>query len=206
MNPPNERPRAATQFQIEAAADDPANVTVEQLRQMVQTMLATRFNLESHRETQEAPVYMLTIANSGIKFKEASGEEYLPPPDFSTLGSAGGPTLRGKSTMTKLAQFVTAFINPLGFVTGDLPSHVEDKTGLTGLYEYELVLPVPGGGARGENSASPVAAADTATRSFGWRAPAMADALEHQLGLRMQLQKVKTEVLVVDKVERPSEN
>jgi uncharacterized protein (TIGR03435 family) len=34
----------------------------------------------------------------------------------------------------------------------------------------------------------------------------MADALEHQLGLRMQLQKVKTEVLVVDKVERPSEN
>ena len=206
MNPLGERPRGSTMFQVSATAENAATVTLEQLRQMVQSMLAERFKLEFHLETQEVPIYALVMGNSGIKFKESSGDESLPAADFSTLASAGGPTLRGKSKISNLAQFVSAFINPIGFVTGDLASHVEDKTGLAGIYEYELVLPVPGGGSRGQNAAPPGAPEDTATRSFGWRAPAMADALEHQLGLRLQRQKISAEVLVVDKVDLPSEN
>jgi uncharacterized protein (TIGR03435 family) len=207
MNPPDERPRAVPGFQVEAVAENAATVTLEQLRLMLQAMLADRFKLEFHRETQEVPIYVLGIANGGIKFKEATGEESLPTADFSTLGTAGGPTLRGRSRISKLAQFVSAFINPTGFITGEVASHAEDRTGLPGVYEYELVLPIPGGGSRGANPAPQGRVNDTAAgRSFAWRAPALAEALEEQLGLKMQLQNVRSEVLVVDKVEKPSEN
>jgi uncharacterized protein (TIGR03435 family) len=211
-NAVNERPRGTVLYQIEAAAENPSTVTLEQLRQMMRTMLVDRFKLESHVEMQEAPIYAMVIANGGIKFKETtdkSGEEYMLTPS-GRGGPTGGPILRGKSRLDKLAQFVSGFINPLGMITGELASHAEDKTGLTGIYEYELALPLPGGGARGPDGGivrPPTASApDQPTRSYGWRAPAMSNELEHQLGLKLQLQKVRAEVLMVDKVERPTEN
>src|SRR6185503_3923284 len=46
-------------YQIEAIVDDPATATTEQMTQMVQTMLAERFKLKFHRDTQEVPGYVV---------------------------------------------------------------------------------------------------------------------------------------------------
>jgi uncharacterized protein (TIGR03435 family) len=108
----------ATAFQVEAASADPSTTTRQQLRQMLQAMLADRFKLEVHRETQESPGYALVVAGNGPGLKEIAGEydeetRFLSP---------------GRSTMGKLAQRLAHEIN----------SPVVDKTGLAGAYEYRL--------------------------------------------------------------------
>jgi len=80
--------------------------------------------------------------------------------------------------------------------TGSIPSQlgrvVVDKTGLTGEYDFELkwTPDLPAGG--------PVDAAPAG--------PSLFTALEEQLGLRLQTGRAPLDVLVIDKVEKPSEN
>jgi len=204
---PSGPPRQPDPFQIDAVAEDPTTVTTEQLRQMVQTMLTERFKLKSHREMRDVPGYSLVVAKNGTKLKPVSGEEELPFVDYSTIPSLGGPTLRGKTKVDKLIQFVNGFINPTGFVTSQLPSYVTDKTGLTGIYEYQMIMPVPGGAAgRSTNPVPQGIPGDRASGSFAWRGPAFAEAMKDQLGLEMKEEKGPIEILVVDHVEKPSEN
>jgi len=61
-------------FQIEAVADDPEHVTKGELKLMLQTLLEDRFKARVHLESREVDGYALTIAKSGIKFKETSGD------------------------------------------------------------------------------------------------------------------------------------
>ena len=60
-------------FDVEAEAPDPPASTIEQLRQMLQTMLADQFHLAFHKETKEFSGYYLTPAKDGFKLKEAAG-------------------------------------------------------------------------------------------------------------------------------------
>jgi uncharacterized protein (TIGR03435 family) len=79
---------------------------------------------------------------------------------------------------------------------------VVDKTGLSGVYEYEFVMPnFVGGGQRGAPG-EPQPAAPALDRAGAWSA-----ALEAQLGLRLQAEKaVPTQRLVIDHVELPTPN
>src|SRR5262249_42290331 len=61
-------------FQIEAAAEKPASTTTAQLRQMLQSLLANRFNLRIHSESQEVPGYALHTSKGGLKLHTVSGE------------------------------------------------------------------------------------------------------------------------------------
>lgn len=75
------------------------------------------------------------------------------------------------------------------------------------LIEYQLVMPVPGGASgRGANPVPQGIAGGRASQSFAWRGPAFADAMLDQLGLEMKVEKSPLEVLVLDQVEKPSEN
>lgn len=80
-----------------------------------------------------------------------------------------------------------------------------DKTGLSEVYDYEFYLPLPQAGQRG-NGPGQIAGPPTPAEVFAWRAPAIATALEKQLGLRLQAEKVRAEVIVVDQVEKPTPN
>jgi uncharacterized protein (TIGR03435 family) len=194
-------------FQIEALADDPSAVTTDQMRLMVQSMLSNRFKLRTHREVQEVPGYVLQVSKNGLKLQEASGDETPLAVDYSVLGM---PVLRGKASLAEFRRFIMGFSNPTGFVNLDLSSYVIDRTGLTGIYDFALAMPVPGGGGtRSESSGPPQYALDdprSASERYNWRGPALAEAVEKQLGIRMQAQKVPVEVLVIDQVERPSPN
>ena len=106
---------------------------------MLQTMLADRFKLKVHRETQEVQTYALRIARKPPNLKEASGDIELPRLD--------GIDIKGKASLDELARFLTEFA--IGFANlGYLDSPVVNKTGLTGIYDYEFRLSMKGG-ARG---------------------------------------------------------
>ena len=73
-------------FQIEAVADDTEHVTDRELKLMLQTLLEDRFKVRAHLEMREVEGYNLTIAKSGIKFKETSvdakAEVTTPTPSY----------------------------------------------------------------------------------------------------------------------------
>lgn len=166
-------------YDIDAVSQNPSTSTVGQLRQMLQAMLADRFKLTIHRETRESAGYALVVAKNGIKLKEFFGDE---KPPFDTHTEKGQPVIKGSSPLTQLCPSLRRLVD----------GPIVDKTGLSGSYDYEFVVPgLPVQGGRG--GVGP----DTADIS---------DALQEQLGLRLQRERVQLDVIVIDHIERPSPN
>jgi uncharacterized protein (TIGR03435 family) len=120
------------QFDIAAKAES-ADATRDEIRSMLQTLLAERFQLALHRETREMPAYSLVLAKSGSKLKAAA------PDSKSGMAPAVGPggeerTVFGASPLKLL---VNMLANSLG-------SPVVDKTALDGLYDYTFEWPNAG--------------------------------------------------------------
>jgi bla regulator protein BlaR1 len=180
----------------------------EEMKLMLQSLLEERFQLRLHRETKELPVYALTVAKGGLKLQAASCTEYDPNnppprpapgqkrPDFcGNLGAGGsGPT----QTMDAFGITMTQFLGFLPNYTGRV---VIDKTGFTAKFNAHLVFerdPAPGPGAKGDPENRP-AQIDSSV-------PSLFTAIEEQLGLKLESTKGPVEVLVIDRIERPSEN
>jgi uncharacterized protein (TIGR03435 family) len=185
-------------FQLDAVAENPSTVTTAQLRSMLQTMLADRFKLKTHREPQQVQGYALTVARSGAKLKQVTGDEEAPA--LALLG--GNPGIKGRSSLEKLALFLTQFVN------GD-PIEIPfvDRTGLTGIYEYEFPISLSRGGQRG--AAQPLAGpppVQSRPERMTEAAANLSGAMEDRLGLRLQPEKLPVEVVVIDQVEKPSPN
>jgi len=194
-------PELQPTYYVNAAAEDPSRTTKAELRQMLQTLLMDRLNLKVHRETKEVDGWVLTVGTSGVKFKETSGEEepagMRPTPAALAAGGARGAVsdgilpsvMKGKIRINHLAQSLTTMAQ----------APVLDQTGLTGLYDITFTIdvipspPNPGGG-RGGGAPGP---------EFS---PPLPKALEDQLGLHLERAKVPVESLVVDHVEKATEN
>jgi uncharacterized protein (TIGR03435 family) len=113
-------------WDIAAKAKGDGAVTPEQAKQMMETLLADRFQLKVHRETKEMPVYALVVAGkaaSKLKESAADAEEMMR--------MRGGRTTQIETTKGSLEQLVTQ-------LSGTLGKPVLDKTGLTGEYDYKL--------------------------------------------------------------------
>jgi uncharacterized protein (TIGR03435 family) len=192
-------PGGSNGFEIEGAAENPATATREQLKQMLQAMLADRFKLTLHREFRDGQGYALRVGRRGAKLKEVMEQERSSPWLFFANGQR---TLRGKTGLSELAHFLGTTIHSVDVAGGIEHVPVVDKTQLTGIYDYELVLPSVGipGGARGDGAAPGGLPSDSDAAS------ALSDALEEQLGLRLQKEKVSIEAIVIDHVEPPSPN
>jgi uncharacterized protein (TIGR03435 family) len=152
----------------------------EQVNLMEQSLLADRFKLKVHFETREMPIYALVIAKGGPKLTPAKdGERSM----LSALhGSDQGSEMN--ATAVTIARFAQS---PIWGRGGRL---VVDQTGLTGTYDFTLKW-MPDG------LANPNADADT---------PSVFTAIQEQLGLRMVPSKAQVEVIVIDHIEKPSEN
>ena len=180
------------------------NATVDQMYgPMLQVLLEDRFKLKIHRETRELPVYVLTAAKSGSKLrasKEGSCTVFDPshppaqpergqrPPNLCGRASIGrnGATITFDGFGMSMAVFAGGTLARLGM---DRP--VIDQTGLQGIFDLHLEFDAP-------NALPDGAAADVS--------PSIFTALQEQLGLRLSPDKGPVDVLVVDHVERPSEN
>ena len=172
-----------------AAWQDPKNQPAL-LQEMLQAVLADRFHLVVHRDSKEKSVYNLVIAKTGPKFHETTPDEPRP---------AGG-TLPGGAVMGQGANGATHMYNmPMGVLAALLTSKsdrtVLDKTGLAGRYSIDIQEPAQ----VAAPSTNPNAPNEEEQR------PAIADALKG-LGLELKPAKEQVEKLVIDHVEKPSDN
>jgi bla regulator protein blaR1 len=194
-------------FNIEAkvaASDAPKlkGLKPDQRWLMLLPVLEDRFNLKFHHESRELPTYALVIAKGGLKLKEARpGDTY--PNGFKGPGGATGMFLdRGK--LTGQGVNIAGLINML--VLQGMDRAIFDKTGLTGKYDFTLqwtpdnappaMAGAPEGGPPGSEGAPQPDAGG----------PSLLTALEEQLGLKLEPQKERLDVIVVDHIEKPSEN
>jgi uncharacterized protein (TIGR03435 family) len=182
-------------FQIEAVADNPETTTTAQLRAMLQTLLANRFNLRLHRETQNVQAYVFHVDKNGPKLKAASGD--IEPPTRTP-----GIGIHGKTSLDELARYLTDFVVAFANL-GNIDTPFLNRTGLTGTYEWAFQLRPSGGGARGgaTNDGPP-----SRELRLSQLASDMSDAVEEQLGLRIDTEKLPVEIIIVDHVEKPTEN
>jgi uncharacterized protein (TIGR03435 family) len=165
-------------YDIAAKAEGDATPSKDEFRAMVRSLLADRFKLQVHREKKEMPVYALVVAKNGPKLKpSANGTEHQ-----SRLGVKGRnyEVTMHKVTMDEIISMIrNAFL--------DRP--VVDQTGLRETYDATL----------------------TYTPNLPNRTAELTDisifsAVEEQLGLKLAPQKAMIDMLIVDHVEKPSEN
>ena len=168
--------------------DDQRNTLGEQMRERMRGLLADRFQLAVHRETREAPVYALLVAKGGPKL------EAVPE------GSGGPSGLRGRGPGQ-----LTGTSAPLQFLANSLSRQlgrpVIDKTSLKGHYNFTLQWTPEGNGVPG--APLPPGVEFPPPDPNG---PTLFTALQEQLGLRLESQKGQVEMVVIDRVEKASEN
>ena len=170
---------AGDHFDISAKAPGDGDPARDDVRKMVQSLLAERFQLRLRRETREMPVYALVVGKGGAKLTENSADGPM-----MTMKSPA-PETEMTFTGAPLQMLVRQLRQPTG---GDRP--VLDKTGLTGRYDFVLKTRL-----------------DPASRSTtGPDGESFFTTIEEQLGLRLESQKAPLEILVIDRVERPSDN
>jgi uncharacterized protein (TIGR03435 family) len=156
-------------------------------QRMLQALLADRFKLVVHTETKEFPVYVLTLAKNGPKIREAkAGDTYengYKLPNGKPSGAGFNSDEEGKVS----AQGVTTE-NFAQWLSRQVGRTVIDKAGLTGRYDFALSW------TKDEDV------------SAGAGGPTILDAIQQQLGLKLESGKGPLEIIVVDHAEKPSVN
>jgi bla regulator protein BlaR1 len=169
---------------------------------MLQALLEARFRLKVHRETRELPVYALTIAEGGPNLQPFQGN--CTPRDFDKPPSeadCGASRLYGSEVQMKaatMAQLCAAF-------SALLDQHVIDKTGMGGRFNFDLDLPADDSGHLNRPRSLPATSDPTTPRA----PPILFNAAEiamKKLGLNIEPTEGPGDFLVIDHVERPSEN
>jgi uncharacterized protein (TIGR03435 family) len=172
---------------------------------MLQALLEDRFKLRIHRESKEAPAYALVVAKGGSKLEASKAgsctpvdltqsarpqlEPGQPPPCGSSSAGRDGLLKAQGWSMANLCRFLTTHLN----------RKVVDKTGITGVFDVRLDLHV-------DELFGPTLAnmADDSDLAPDPAARFREDLLK--LGLGLESFKDTAEFLVIDHVERPSEN
>jgi uncharacterized protein (TIGR03435 family) len=163
------------------------------LQAMLQALLVERCKLAVHREVKEVGVSSLVLAKGGPKFKET--DPTVEHPDGMKL-PWGGVMAFSNGTMSFYGATMASFASMMSsFGNGGRP--IQDKTGLTGKYDIVLKLGAMMGGAQNEPQ-SATAASDPGGSMI---LPVLND-----LGLKLESAKGQVETLVIDHMERPSEN
>lgn len=210
-------------FAIDARVE--GNPTKDQVRLMMQSLLADRFKLAVHMETREVPVFDLVLAKPGKTGPKLIPHSQGPPcPDslvpleeareremHGAVGDAfplncetagmqvrNGMRLVGSrnSTVPLLANAIYSY----GAMAGEVDRSVVDKTGLDGSFDFTIEY------RPGENDRLRRALPNAADAPSDPSGTPFLNALREQLGLKLDSSKGPIQTLVVDHVERPSAN
>ncbi|HEX4138281.1 MAG TPA: TIGR03435 family protein [Bryobacteraceae bacterium] len=182
-------------FTIEAKPDAAAPENADQMRLMVQSLLADRFKLTLHRETRQQQVYELVTAKTGPKLTEAT------PADLNGQVGLWGA---GQGGIVGTAVSIADLVNHL---TQRLDHSVIDKTGLSGKYDFRLnYVPEPSQGDLILFGPPPPGATLSGATPPADSGPSIFTALQEQLGLRLESARGPVEVLVIDHAEKPDAN
>ena len=188
-------------YEINAKAEGNASVTM-MLGPMMQRLLEDRFQLKIRRETSEGPVYFLTVTRGGAKlhpFTEGSCTPWsVPPPPLQPGTKYCGNMINGiSSSVEALGSTLEGFCRTLRIL---LDRPVIDKTGIKGRFDIRVKFPREGTTLDGLRLNGPPQAADPIGPS------SIFAALQEELGLKLESGRGPVETLVIDRIERPSEN
>ena len=175
----------------------PGATNPDEITPRLQSLLAERFKLAAHREKKEVSVFWLVLAAKdgrlGPKFHRSTADcPLVAPPPACTMRLTSSSLVTGGSPMI-------AFVNVLSQLT---QRTVIDRTGLTGFFKADLkwtsdepsaAAPTPPGGI------------ETPPRADS-NGPPLLTALQEQLGLKLESRKSLVDLLVVDRIEHPTEN
>jgi uncharacterized protein (TIGR03435 family) len=192
-----------TMFDIQAKADSASDEKLAKLstaqewmekQHMLQVLLADRFKVKAHWETREGPTYNLVIAKNGSKLNEAKGE----PPDPESLkrwGDRPMPPLYQQGDSQAGFDYIgyQCSTDDLAKMLAVQFGHpVTDKTGLTAKYNFKMHYHGTRLSDRSADDLDPVPPLDTA--------------IQDQLGLKLEPARGSSQLLVIDHIEKPSEN
>ena len=196
----------STSIDVTATYPSGTRPTDQDVRIMVRNLLRDRFGFIAHKEQREVPIYSLTLARKDGRLgtqmarSEVDCAKWIadkrPTVDAGGVSSVAPSGKRPACGMVATRKFLTGGTRTMEQLAvtlqsvGGLGRPVFDRTGLAGAYDIDLKwTPV---GNDGETTASDSASIFTA--------------LQEQLGLKLAPDKTREEVLVIDKVERPTLN
>jgi uncharacterized protein (TIGR03435 family) len=175
-------------FDILAKPDAEGIPNRKQIDIMMQKLLADRFKLKFHHEQKELPVYAIVIGKNGPKLTKSEADPNGLP---RLLFQGFGVLPVHNASLSDFAMVMQAAV---------LDRPVVDHTGLTGKWDFTLKWTPD----------------ETQFATFGVRIPPPADnasappdlftAMQEQLGLKLEPTKAPVDVLVIDQIEKPSEN
>ena len=175
-------------FDINGQPDLEGAPNTEQLRGMMQKLLAERFKLSFHRDQRELAVYAIVVAPGGPKLTKSGGDPNgLPGLFFRGLGML--PVTN--ATITDLARTLQGAV---------LDRPVVDRSGITGRWDFTLNWTPDEGQFAQLGVRVPPPSGDANAP------PGLFTAMQEQIGLKLDSTKAQVDVLVVDAVEKPSEN
>ncbi len=178
---------SSDKFDIDAVPDVPGTPDVNQLKTMLQKLLADRFALKFHRETKTMSAYVLTVAKNGPKLEKSENPGGLPGLFFRQLG-----------VLTVMNATMGNFTSLMQTAVLDRP--VVDQTGLEGKWNFNLKWTPDESqfSGMGMKVPPPSDAADAP--------PPLFTAIQEQIGLKLEAGKAPVPVLVLDNVAQPSAN
>jgi uncharacterized protein (TIGR03435 family) len=172
-------------YDIVAATPGDSRPTLDQQMAMLRTLLAERFKLAVHRESRELPVYELTVARRGAKLEKSTATDQQP-----LLVNKVFPThIELPARNATMAQFASMLQRSV------LDRPVVDKTGLTGRYDFSLEWTPDETQFDGRLPASLTSSGEK---------PDLFAALEAQIGLKLESSRGSVDVIVIDRVDRPT--
>ncbi len=180
-------------FDLLGRPDTPGQPSREQLKIMFRKLLADRFQLKFHLEKRELPAYTITVLKAGPKFEASTADPSVG------LGVGFGLAPGGAVNFIVRNAPFASIANALQGNLLDRP--VVDLTGLTGRYDFSVkftpdpsqlakVGPIPAG----TNAPDPDAPPDIYA------------AFQQQLGLKLESTKTAVDVMVIEKIQKPSDN
>lgn len=178
-------------YDVEGKPDTPGQPSRDQMKLLFQQLLVERFQLRFHIEKRELAVYALEVLKTGPKITVSNGD----PNDFPGIGFGREPgviSLVGRNTgLNGVAN---------GLQSNILDRPLVDRTGLTGRYDFTLRwTPDP---TQWANFGVPA----TANPGDLDPPPDIFTAFQQQLGLKLQPTRALVDVMVIDRVEKPSPN
>jgi len=177
-------------YDIAAVPEQEGVPNAEQLRTMIKKLLADRFKLTFHHDQKELAAFVLTVGKNGQKLTPTQMKG--PLPGLGIRPGAGGITL---NMMNATIGDFTSFLQ---MIVLDRP--VVDQTSIKGRYDYQCTFAPDDSQFNGHPPQMPPQASGTES------APGLFDAIQQQLGLKLDAEKTQVDVIAIDHVEKPSAN
>jgi uncharacterized protein (TIGR03435 family) len=177
-------------YDMAGKPDAPGQPSVDQMKMMIQKLLADRFQLKFHFEKRDLSAYAVWITKGGAKIIRSQDDPKGLPGFYFGRAAAGTTLTFRNSPMSQVTAVLQNFL--------DKP--VVDQSGLSEKYDFTLTFTLDTAQAA-RLGGPPTPAADNPDA-----APDLFTAFQQQLGLKLESTKAPVDVMVIDKVEKPSEN